>query len=1065
MSEKPDFSCEHRLGLVVYGGVSLAIYMNGICQEFYNAVRGRGVYKLIKALTDADIVVDIVSGTSAGGINGVLLSYALANTNQAKQKNNSPSKQTKSEIKFEKFSEVWKNSGDIQKLLFQKEYDKVEKSSFFNGVGYYKDEVKKALLNRWKDIKEPSNEKEHNNWFSEFGELDLFITGTDLLGRVYQVFDNTGSVIDVKDHHTTFHLKYRENGDNDFKMENEITKNEITCEALAKLCQITSCFPVAFPPVTVKLKSQDGADERIVKWGDLKKNRILPEHEPPDLHKRSILNVEIDDDLCTGYRLHFVDGGVLDNRPFTHTIKQIYHRTAERPVFRKLFYVDPSPDCFYDSPKYKEMQKPNIIEVALGSLIGMPRYESINNDLELIKEHNEKVRHYEFLLADIENLLDKEKEDVQNEDIYDQQKNVYLRTRLINLKDKLLPLIFIESNDFLSYRKEGDKRITLDKVAESLTKPLIDPERESERLKLLEELGNEIRDLDIDYALRRYLFIANYVYRLLDENYLAGWFSKKKEQLSQLKAEQLSQLKAKQLSQLTHSLRKFIKKLNKQIKKLEAINGNLNDLFASKQMESYFFNLAGSDDTELKQDFPKKFYQAMLYLHGSFLSLNYSENLSITDFSKSLQYNKEKLLKTLEKDLDEFLKQSDEKRKKTVNQLSEQSVLKKIANATEGLILKFLLEKDIDIKEEATFLQKKLKDYFYQFETMDTFLYPLDYLGGVSEKQIIETYRISPEDANLGLSKESEYMKKGKRLKYKLSGDSLNAFGGFLKESWRANDILWGRLDGLNRIIEALISEDKIKNFPNFVQRQTEIWNDTHCKEKLSKEEYVDNLLDEALYLSDANKNKSSEVCNKNEQDLKAQKEKIKEKLQAIFPGYENQKEIDKISMKKLLSELVESLVDAAHLIILDEDFDETMRVYIGGQFHDELQKQSRKNGSDPQYLLKEDKFNSALSFLAVQKLARDSLASMSLIDKKDFFTNPKHYTIGSETLDDIPKVELRKIMVRFVTIFQDILTTIRGYSKKGEKNNSTRYRLSQFGFAFLSFIVVIFLKILVRFL
>jgi hypothetical protein len=75
---KPEFSREHRLGLVVYGGIALAIYMNGICQEFYNAVRGRGIYKLIKALTDADIVVDIISGTSAGGINGVLLSYALA---------------------------------------------------------------------------------------------------------------------------------------------------------------------------------------------------------------------------------------------------------------------------------------------------------------------------------------------------------------------------------------------------------------------------------------------------------------------------------------------------------------------------------------------------------------------------------------------------------------------------------------------------------------------------------------------------------------------------------------------------------------------------------------------------------------------------------------------------------------------------------------------------------------------------------------------------------------------------------------------------------------------------
>jgi hypothetical protein len=65
--QKPDFIREFRLGLVVYGGVSLAVYMNGVCREFYNAVRGRGVYKLIKALTDSDIVVDIISGTSAGG--------------------------------------------------------------------------------------------------------------------------------------------------------------------------------------------------------------------------------------------------------------------------------------------------------------------------------------------------------------------------------------------------------------------------------------------------------------------------------------------------------------------------------------------------------------------------------------------------------------------------------------------------------------------------------------------------------------------------------------------------------------------------------------------------------------------------------------------------------------------------------------------------------------------------------------------------------------------------------------------------------------------------------------
>ena len=65
--DRPRFLREMQLGLVVYGGVSLAIYTHGICQEFYNAVRGRGIYKLVKALTDADLVVDVISGSSAGG--------------------------------------------------------------------------------------------------------------------------------------------------------------------------------------------------------------------------------------------------------------------------------------------------------------------------------------------------------------------------------------------------------------------------------------------------------------------------------------------------------------------------------------------------------------------------------------------------------------------------------------------------------------------------------------------------------------------------------------------------------------------------------------------------------------------------------------------------------------------------------------------------------------------------------------------------------------------------------------------------------------------------------------
>ena len=44
----------------------------------------------------------------------------------------------------------------------------------------------------------------------------------------------------------------------------------------------------------------------------------------------------------------------------------------------------------------------------------------------------------------------------------------------------------------------------------------------------------------------------------------------------------------------------------------------------------------------------------------------------------------------------------------------------------------------------------------------------------------------------------------------KLSGDQLSNFGGFFKRSWRCNDLLWGRLDGLARIFETLLTREAV---------------------------------------------------------------------------------------------------------------------------------------------------------------------------------------------------------------------------------------------------------------
>jgi patatin-related protein len=258
---KPKFIREFRLGLVVYGGVSLAVYMNGVCREFYNAVRGRGVYKLIKALTDSDIVVDIISGTSAGGINGVLLSYALTNSSKDIT------------FDFKDFSGVWRDSGDIGELL-RKVNSADDVNSILDGEGYYQEQLSAAFQSVWKK----QSKAPDDDWFSDFNELDLFVTGTDVLGKVSRQFDNTGKLIEVNDHHAVFILKHRKDRKTPFQPDN----NQISQKALAKLCRITSCFPVAFPVVSVNLEEvdpQNSVDMKLVEWGNLN-NRAKPKERP-----------------------------------------------------------------------------------------------------------------------------------------------------------------------------------------------------------------------------------------------------------------------------------------------------------------------------------------------------------------------------------------------------------------------------------------------------------------------------------------------------------------------------------------------------------------------------------------------------------------------------------------------------------------------------------------------------------------------------------------------------------------------------------------------------------------
>ena len=64
---------------------------------------------------------------------------------------------------------------------------------------------------------------------------------------------------------------------------------------------------------------------------------------------------------------------------------------------------------------------------------------------------------------------------------------------------------------------------------------------------------------------------------------------------------------------------------------------------------------------------------------------------------------------------------------------------------------------------------------FFDFEALDSLLFPLEMVGGLHEKDIIETIRISPKDAQRGFSDNT--------LMNKVSGDAVYHFGGFFKRS------------------------------------------------------------------------------------------------------------------------------------------------------------------------------------------------------------------------------------------------------------------------------------------
>jgi patatin-related protein len=336
----PDRSIEIRVALVLYGGVSLAVYENGVTRCFHDLVRGRGIFAVLLDLLDASATVDVIAGTSAGGINGLILAACLESGQD-----------------FASTADLWRRLGDVGALL-RDVRDSQDAESLLDGEGYYQRSLI-ATFQQLCRLVRPDYESP--------GEIDVFITGTDIDGHPRQYVDGLGADVTDKEHRTVFHLQHRPGRKSlGFGAAKDTTDPVQQGIVLGAIARITSSFPIAFPP----FRATDIASA----YGEAAAAVL-----------RTALQQTSDVDDAGGAT--YVDGGVLDNKPFGPALRAIFHRMPNGPVDRYLFYVEPDP------VRYSQAQgRHPPMEVGLASLSSLPSYQSIAGNLDELKSHNERIR-------------------------------------------------------------------------------------------------------------------------------------------------------------------------------------------------------------------------------------------------------------------------------------------------------------------------------------------------------------------------------------------------------------------------------------------------------------------------------------------------------------------------------------------------------------------------------------------------------------------------------------------------------------------------------------------------
>ncbi|MFD4507045.1 patatin-like protein [Streptomyces sp. NPDC058457] len=336
-----------RLAVVMNGGVSLAVWISGVTLELHRlATARRGACRAYAPLLDllrARARVDVIAGTSAGGINGAFLALCLARGTG-----------------LEAMRDLWRDAAAVDKLL--RDPMDSRPPSLLKG-DYFLARVTDALHTI---ADAPAANADGDGLEVDERSIDLILTGTLWHGRTTSFTDDMGVRITETDRDALFRFGRRADGFRDGTVR-DLTEPAAVGE-LAAAARSTSSFPGAFEPrwtrVSTPVADRDGS------WKS----------------DAGVVNFRSSQ--------YVLDGGLLLNKPVRPALEAVYRQTAQLQVRRLLAYVVPDPGQQLpaaESPATvpsDEEPLPAAPEVLLGVLTRLRATDSVARELEEIRRRN-----------------------------------------------------------------------------------------------------------------------------------------------------------------------------------------------------------------------------------------------------------------------------------------------------------------------------------------------------------------------------------------------------------------------------------------------------------------------------------------------------------------------------------------------------------------------------------------------------------------------------------------------------------------------------------------------------